>query len=138
MSSKVTLFIDEAEMYKGIRISDHATAKEGTDKDGNGHRICAILSSFMGLMETAAEREAVCFMLKSINPANSLLPPQELEMELPSRTLFWVSSTFMSRLCETVYFSLQAIKAEYPGHFDIEVVRMSRKGKEMTTDNIPS
>lgn len=120
MSSRVRFYINKREKsFEGIQITDHSGGQESQDGDGNdGHRVCALLSGYMGLLEIAAEREAVRFVFRSVNPTNDILPPSSAEP--PSRSLLWTESPFMSKMCACIFHSMQLIQLEYPTHLSIQ------------------
>lgn len=120
MGSKVKFYVNqESKYFEGIQIVNHAVGQESPDGDGNdGHRVCALLSGYMGLLEIAAEREAVRFVLRSVNPTNDILPPSSAEP--PSRSLLWTGSMFLSKMCMCVFHSMQLIQLEYPTHLSIQ------------------
>ena len=124
MSSRVRFYINQrTKSFEGIKITDHADGQEKPDGDGNdGHRVCALLSGYMGLLEIAAEREAVRFMLRSVNPTNDILPPSSAEP--PSRSLLWTKSPFMSKMCACIFHSMKLIQIEYPAHMCIEIEKL--------------
>lgn len=124
MSSRVRFYINQrTKSFEGIKITDHADGQEKPDGDGNdGHRVCALLSGYMGLLEIAAEKEAVRFVLRSVNPTNDILPPSSAEQ--PSRSLFWGDSAFLSKMCGCVFQSMQLIQIEYPTHLCIEIEQL--------------
>ena len=118
MSSRVRFYINQrTQCFEGIKITGHADGQEKPDGDGNdGHRVCALLSGYMGLLEIAAEREAVRFTLQSVNPTNDILPP--------SRSLLWTKSPFMSKMCACIFNSMKLIQIEYPTHMCIEIEKL--------------
>ena len=124
MSSRVRFYINQrTKCFEGIKITDHADGQEKPDGDGNdGHRVCALLSGYMGLLEIAAEREAVRFVLRSVNPTNDILPPSSAEP--PSRSLLWTESQFMSKMCACIFQSMKLIQIEYPAHMCIEIEQL--------------
>ena len=124
MSSRVRFYINQrTKCFEGIKITGHADGQEKPDGDGNdGHRICALLSGYMGLLEIAAEKEAVRFVLRSVNQTNDILPPSSAEP--PSRYLFWGDSAFLSKMCACVFQSMQLIQIEYPTHLCIEIEQL--------------
>ena len=124
MSSRVRFYINQrTKCFEGIKITDHADGQEKPDGDGNdGHRICALLSGYMGLLEIAAEREAVRFVLRSVNPTNDILPPSSAEP--PSRSLFWSDSAFLSKMCGCIFQSMKLIQIDYPTHLCIEIEQL--------------
>ena len=124
MSSRITFYINPASRYcEGIKVVDHASARDGQDTTGDGHRVCALLSGYMGLMEIAAEREAVKFVLRSVNPANDILPPTSSEP--PSRSLFWKDSAFISKMAMCVFHVIQLVQLEYPKYLSVDVIDMT-------------
>lgn len=127
MSSRVRFYINQrTKCFEGIKITDHADGQEKPDGDGNdGHRVCALLSGYMGLLEIAAEREAVRFTLQSVNPTNDILPPSSAEP--PSRSLLWTKSTFMSKMCACIFHSMKLIQIEYPTHMCIEIEKLAEE-----------
>lgn len=121
MVSKVRFFrLTGTNEFVALQVEDHAgEGVAGLD----GHRVCAILSSLMGLVETAAEANAAMFHLDVENPEN------DSNADIPSRMASWnIESDFMSKLCESLFTVISSIAAQYPLLVSVEIVPIERHG----------